>query len=133
VTLLFWPINAMLRRHYRERLSLSLEYRRARRLMRTVCALNILLLVALGACMLAVESNIGLLSSRFDGRLRVLQLLALLDVLGALVGIWYFVRSWREFNLWFWTRIWNSLLMLASIGYAAFLVNWHILSFSLNY
>lgn len=83
--------------------------------------------------MIAAEDNIGLLTSRFDGRLRVLQLLALLDVLGALVGIWYFVRSWREFDLWFWTRIWNSLLMLASIGYSAFLLNWHILSFSLSY
>jgi CubicO group peptidase (beta-lactamase class C family) len=133
VTLLFWPINVLLRRHYGERLSLSLEYRRARRLIRTVCALDILLLVVLAICITAVENNIGLLSSRFDGRLRVLQLLALLDVLGALVGIWYFIRSWREFDLWFWTRIWNSLLMLACIGYAAFLLNWHILSFSLNY
>jgi hypothetical protein len=133
LTLLFWPINAMFRQHYRERLSVSMEYRRARRLMRTVCVLNLLLLVALGICVAYVENNIGLLNSRFDGRLRAIQLLAVIDVLGAFVGIWYFVGSWREFNLWFWTRIWNSLLMLASIGYAAFLLNWHIVSFSLNY
>jgi CubicO group peptidase (beta-lactamase class C family) len=133
LTLLFWPIGAMLRSHYGERLSLSIEYRRVRRLMRTVCALNILLMVVLTVCAIMVQSNIGLLSSRFDGRLRVLQLLALLDGLGALVGIWYFVRSWREFDLWFWARIWNSLLMLACIGYAVFLLNWHILGFSLNY
>jgi CubicO group peptidase (beta-lactamase class C family) len=133
LTLLFWPINAMLRRHYAERLSLSANYRRVRRLMRAACALNILLLVALGIWLSMVDSNIGLLSSRFDGRVRALQLLALVDVLGAFVGIWYFVVSWREFDLWFWTRIWNSLLMLACIGYAAFLLNWHFLSFSLNY
>src|SRR6185312_7210863 len=70
LTLLFWPINAMMRRHYGDRLSVSLEYRRARRLMRTVCALNLLLLIALGACMVAADNNIGLLTSRFDGRLR---------------------------------------------------------------
>ena len=101
--------------------------------MRTICALNILLLVTLGICVVAVQNNVGLLSSHFDGRLRALQLLALVDVLGAIVGVWYFVRSWRELDLWFWTRVWNSLLMLAFIGYAAFLLNWHILSFSLNY
>ena len=133
LTLLFWPINAMLRRHYGERLSVSVGYRRARRMMRAVCGLNIVLLVIVAICMTMVESNIGLLSSRFDGRIRALQLLALIDVLGAFVGIWYFVLSWREFDLWFWTRIWNSLLMLACIGYAAFLLNWHFLSFSLNY
>ena len=133
VALLFWPINAMLRRHYGDRLSLSNEYRRARRLVRALCALNLLLLVAVGICLAAVERNIGLLNSHFDGRLRALQLLALVDVFGAIVAIWYFVRSWREFDLWFWTRVWNFLLMLAFVGYAAFLLNWHTLTFSLNY
>ena len=133
LTLLFWPVNAMLRRHYGDRLSLSIEYRRARRLVRALCALNLLLLVAVGICLTAVERNIGLLNSHYDGRLRALQLLALVDVVGAIVAIWYFVRSWREFDLWFWTRVWNFLLMLAFVGYAAFLLNWHILTFSLNY
>jgi CubicO group peptidase (beta-lactamase class C family) len=133
LTLLFWPINALFRRHYGDRLSVSLEYRRVRRLVRTVCVLNLVLLIALAICMASVQDNIGLLNSRFDGRLRVLQLLAVLDVLGAIVGVWYFVRSWRELDLWFWTRIWNTLLMAACVGYAAFLLNWHLLSFSLNY
>ena len=105
LTLLFWPINALLRRHYGERLSLSTEYRQCAAMVRTVCALNIVLLVALGVWMTLAQNNIGLLSSHFDGRLRVLQVVALLDVLGALVGIWYFVRSWRELDLWFWTRV----------------------------
>jgi CubicO group peptidase (beta-lactamase class C family) len=133
LTLLFWPVNAMLRRHYGERLSVSLEYRRVRRLARTVCAVNIALLIGLGVWMIMSEGNIGLLSSRFDGRLRVLQLVALLDVLGAVVGIWYFIRSWRELDLWFWARIWNTLLMFAFLGFAAFLLNWHLLSWNLNY
>jgi CubicO group peptidase (beta-lactamase class C family) len=133
LTLLFWPVNAMLRWHYGERLSLSLNYRRSRRAVRLVCVLNIVLLVALGIWMTMAEDNIGLLSGRFDGRLRALQLLALVDVLGALVGIWYFVRSWQELDLWFWTRVWNTLLMLACVSYAAFLINWHLLSLSLNY
>lgn len=133
LTLLFWPVNAMLRSHYSERLSLSIEYLRVRRLARAVCALNLILLIALGIWMTMAEDNIGLLGSHFDGRLRVLQLLAFVDVLGALVGIWYFVRSWRELDLWFWTRVWNTLLMFAFVGYAAFLLNWHLLSWSLNY
>ncbi len=133
LTLLFWPINALLRWHYGERLSLSMEYRRTRRTARVVCILNISLLVIFGLWMVMAQDNIGLLSSHFDGRLRVLEALALFDVLGALVGIWYFVRSWREADLWFWTRIWNTLLMLACLGYAFFLVNWHLLNFSVNY
>lgn len=133
LTLLFWPVNAVLRWHYGERLSLSMEYLRVRRIVRIVCLLNIALLIGLAVWMTMADDNIGLLSSRFDGRLRVLQFIALLDVLGAIAGVWYFVRSWRELDLWFWTRVWNTLLMFALIGYAAFLVNWHLLSVSLNY
>jgi hypothetical protein len=133
VTLLFWPVNAIVRSHYGERLSLSLEYRRVRRMARALCILNIALLVALGIWMTMAEHNIGLLSGRFDLRLRVLQLLALVDVVGVIIGIWYFVRSWRELDLWFWTRIWNTLLMFAFVGYAAFLLNWHLLALRLNY
>ena len=74
LTLLFWPVNAMLRHHYGERLTVSVNYRRVRRFMRTLCVLNIVLLVVLGVCLTLVDDNIGLLTSRFDGRLRVLQL-----------------------------------------------------------
>jgi CubicO group peptidase (beta-lactamase class C family) len=133
LTLVFWPANAMLRWHYHYELSLSMEYRRARRLMRLVCALNILLFVALVAWVTVGTSNLGLFSSHFDTRLRVLQLLGLLDVLAVIASIVFFVRSWRELDLWFWARVWNSLLMVACVGYAFFLVNWHILSISLNY
>jgi CubicO group peptidase (beta-lactamase class C family) len=133
LTIIFWPVNIMLRRHYGDRLSLSMEYRRVRRLIPVVCILNIAFLAALGAWIRMAQDNIGLLGSHFDPRLRVLQLLALIDVLSALIGVWYFVRSWRELDLWFWTRVWNTFLMLACVGYALFLINWHFLTFSLNY
>jgi hypothetical protein len=133
LTLVFWPVNIMLRRHYGDRLSLSMEYRRVRRLIPAVCILNIAFLAALGVWIRVAQDNIGLLGSHFDPRLRVLQLLALIDVLSALIGIWYFVRSWRELDLWFWTRVWNTLLMLACISYAFFLISWHFLTLSLNY
>ena len=131
--LIFLPINALLRRHYGQRLELSMEYRRARRWVCVVCVLNLGLLAALGIWIAMAQNNIGLLSSRFDGRLRVVEVLALLDVLGAFVGIWYFVRTWQEADLWFWTKVWSMLLMLACLGYAFFLVNWHLFNFSVNY
>ena len=110
-----------------------MEYRRARRWVCVVCVLNLGLLAALGIWIAMAQNNIGLLSSRFDGRLRVVEVLALLDVLGAFVGIWYFVRTWQEADLWFWTKVWSMLLMLACLGYAFFLVNWHLFNFSVNY
>jgi len=131
--LLFLPINALLRRHYGQRLELSTEYRRARRWVCVACALNLGLMAALGIWIVLAQNNIGLLSNRFDGRLRVIEALALLNLLGAFAGMWYFVRAWQEVDLWFWTKVWSTLLMLACVGYAVFLVNWHLFNFSVNY
>jgi hypothetical protein len=82
---------------------------------------------------MSAEDNIGLLSSHFDLKLRLLQVIGVLGVIGALLAINYCVRSWRDGTLWFWTKVWNTLLMLSCLGYAFFLLNWHMLNFRLNY
>jgi CubicO group peptidase (beta-lactamase class C family) len=133
LTLLFWPLNAMLRGHYRYRLELGPQYLRLRRWMRAICAIDLIFMGCLGLWLASVTDNIAYLSSSFDMRLRVLQVVGLLGVLGTLVAINYCLRSWGDAGLWFWTKIWNTLLMLACIGYTFFLINWHTLNFRLNY
>jgi len=133
LTLLFWPLNAMLRSHYRYRAELTPQYRRLRVWMRWVCALNLVFLAGFAAWLMSAEDNIGLLSSHFDLKLHLLQVIGVLGLIGALVEINYCVRSWSEGTLWFWTKVWNTLLMLACVGYAFFLLNWHMLNFRLNY
>ena len=133
LTLLFWPLNAMLRTHYRYRAELTPQYRRLRFWMRWLCGLNLVFLAGFAAWLMSAEENIGLLSSHFDLKLRLLQVIGVLGVIGALVAINYCVRSWRDGTLWFWTKVWNTLLMLACVGYAFFLLNWHMLNFRLNY
>jgi CubicO group peptidase (beta-lactamase class C family) len=133
LTLLFWPLNAMLRGHYRYRLELSPQYLRLRRWMRAVCAVDLIFMAGLGLWLASVTDNLADVSSNFDMRLRVLQVVGLLGVLGTLVAINYCLRSWGDTGLWFWTKVWNTLLMLACIGYTFFLINWHTLNFRLNY
>ena len=62
-----------------------------------------------------------------------MQVVGLLGALGTLIAINYCLRSWESEGLWFWTKVWNTLLMLACLGYAFFLLNWHMLNFWLNY
>ena len=133
LTLLFWPINAMLRWHYRYGVELTPQYRRLRWWMRLVCVVDLGFLVGFGLWLSAADENFGVLSSRFDPKLRAMQVVGLLGVLGTLIVINYCVRSWRSEGLWFWTRVWNTLLMLACLGYSFFLLNWHMLNFRLNY
>jgi CubicO group peptidase (beta-lactamase class C family) len=133
LTLLFWPVNAMLRTHYGYRAELTPQYRRLRWMLRLVCFFNLAFAGCFAAWLTSVDDNIALLSSHFDGRLHALQVVGVLSLIGALIAINYCLRSWGNASLWFCTKLWNTLLMLACIGYAWFLLNWHMLNFRLNY
>jgi len=133
LTLLFWPVNAILRWHYDYRMDLDPRYRRVRFWMRWVCVADLVFLGSFAYWLSLVDDNIALLSGHFDPKLHAMQAVGLLGALGTLVSIVYFVRSWQSAELWFWTKVWNTLLMLACFGYVFFVLNWHMLNFVLNY
>ena len=133
LTLLFWPLNAMLRSHYGYRAESSAQYRSLRTWIRMVCMLNLICLAGFATWLLSVQDDIALLSSHFDNKLHLLQVLGALGVGGALISVFFCLRSWKDETLWFWAKAWNTLLMLACMGYAFYLLNWHMLNFRLNY
>ncbi len=133
LTLLFWPLNAMLRTHYGHRAELTPQYRSLRMWVRLVCILNLVCLGGFATWLMSVEDDIALLSHHFDMKLHLLQVIGVLGAIGALISIFYCLRSWEDDGLWFWTKAWNTLLMLACLGFAFFVLNWHLLNFHLNY
>jgi len=126
-TLLSWPAAAVLRKHYGATLSLSARSRRLRWLMRITSVASLLFLGLKAAFLASIQSNISALSSSADGYSHFLQMIGLLGVLGLPIAVVYSVGSWRESSLWFWTKAWNSLLLLAFAAYTGFLLNWHLL------
>jgi len=133
LTLLFWPVSAILRKHYEFRLELSQPYRSWRALMRLVCAVNLVFTGLFVAWVASLDSDLAGLSSQFDTRLHLLQALGVVALLGSLLSVLYCLRSWRSESLWLWSKIWNTLLMLACLGFVLFLLNWHMLNFDLRY
>jgi CubicO group peptidase (beta-lactamase class C family) len=133
LTLVFWPVSAMLRRHYNQRLALSGHYLRLRRVMRIVCVLDLAFVGLFFAWLSSLESNLAGLSEHFDGRLHALQVLGVVGLIGSFASIDYCIHSWATNSLWIWTRIWNTLVLLACLGYVFFLLNWHMLKFNLTY
>jgi CubicO group peptidase (beta-lactamase class C family) len=133
LTLLFWPLNAILRWHYGHRVELAPQYRRLRAWMRWICVINLIFLAGFAGWLMRANENIALFGSQFDLRLRALQAVGVLGVIGTPIAINYCVKSWMSEGLWFWTKLWNTLLMVGCLGYAFFLLNWHLLNFRLNY
>jgi CubicO group peptidase (beta-lactamase class C family) len=131
LSLLFWPVGAMIRRHYHQRLELDAGQRRDRLWIRLVCALDIIFVLA----MIHAFSNIeaGSLSERLDLQLNLIQAVAVLGALGTLPVLIACLRAWRDRHLWLWAKVWNFLVLLACIGFTWFVLYWNLLDFSKNY
>jgi CubicO group peptidase (beta-lactamase class C family) len=132
LTLVFWPVAAFVRAHYRSRLELSSQQQRLRVIVRLVCLLDIVFAIGM-VLTLGGDDPTTLLSGKLDSRLFFFQGIGLLGVFGSLAVIYATIRSWGERNLWFWAKAWNLLVMLACIGLAWFAIHWNLVNFNMSY
>lgn len=133
LTVVFWPIAALLRRHYLQKLNVSQERRRLRVLTRLVCLINIVFLAAFLMFFTMSEKNIDVLSPRFNPLLRIIQLVGWLGVIGTIAALLNAVRAWKEPQGWSWAKIGETLIALACLLFVFFVFNWNMLHWSLRY
>ena len=132
LTLVLWPVAAILRKHYGKPLDLSPRARRLRTLVHITCLLVAAFVIGLALLSDAVETPGGL-GSAGDLKIHLLQILGVLTGFGALIAIFNALVSWRDTHQWLWYRIWNALLAIACVGFFWFIYHWHLLNFHLNY
>src|ERR1700722_1640200 len=132
LTLLLWPIGAMIRKHYGKPLALEAGAKRLRMLVRLVCFAVLIFVVGL-LLFVSRTSNPSGLSERGNLWLHLLQIVGLLTGLGTLIAIYNSLKSWGDSQQWFWNKIWNMFLAFACIGFFWFIYHWHLLNFHLSY
>jgi hypothetical protein len=131
LTLLFWPLAGLVRRHYAKPLMLTAGQRRLRRVVRLVCALDLAFLVGWASILLGLN-DVAALNQQLDPWMRLLQVVGWLGIAGLVVTLDNLVRVW-ETPRWWWTRLWDTGIALASIAFVWFLFNWHLLHWRLMY
>jgi CubicO group peptidase (beta-lactamase class C family) len=131
LTLLFWPVGALIRRHYHQRLEMDAPQRRARLWIRLVCALNTIFVLAMLQALSNTEA--GAFSEKLDLHINLVQAVGVLGALGTVLVLIACLRSWRDRNLWAWAKVWNLIVLLACAGFTWFLLYWNLLDFSKNY
>lgn len=132
LTLLLWPVAAILRKHYAHPLSLSDSARRLRVWIHIECFLVVIFVIGLGFLLNVLEKPGGL-GDAGDFKIHLLQVLGLLTGGGALLVIYNAAKSWRDAQQWFWYKIWNIFLAVSCSGFFWFIYHWHLLNFHLNY
>jgi CubicO group peptidase (beta-lactamase class C family) len=131
LTLVCWPLAAIIREHYHQRLELDASYMRLRPWVRVVCAADIAFLLIF--LMVLTSGGINALSSKTDFKFHAIQFLGVLGALGTIIVLLASLRSWRDPHAWFWGKVWNLLLLLACLGFVWFSYHWNLLNFNMNY
>lgn len=131
LTILFWPVSAILRKHYKVSLMLDPGARKWRRWAKIACIVDLIYLIAfLWAFTLLQKLELG---SGGDFKLHLLQVIGILGGVGALLTVICAIKSWSDSTQWVWYKIWNTLLAVGCIGFFWFLMHWHLLNFDLHY
>ncbi len=128
---LFWPIAAMIRRHYGRTLDLSPDNGRLRLLVHFVCVIDILFAVGWVWLLMSLAGG-ELPSSGMDARIRLFQALGWLGIVGAVLVIYAALRFLRA-PVGRWFKAYNIAAALACAAFVWFMFNWHLLRLSLRF
>src|SRR5215475_6661186 len=133
LTVLLWPVMALVRKHYGKQLTLTPQQKRLRLLVRLACLATLLFVGAYLLFFTVALKDIGMLSPRGNPWIRLIQLLGWLGVSGTVLALYGAFRSWKEPGRRIWSRIGDTLVALAFVGLAWFTFTWNLLHWSLRY
>lgn len=132
LTVLLWPVAALIRRRYRQPLVLSASARRWRRWSQIVAILYLLFVAGWLYVLGQMNDSIGNMGDGFDGTLRLVQAFGVLAVIGTLAVIANAVCAWRERGP-VWRKLSSAALLVACLAGVWFTFSLHLLNLHLNY
>lgn len=133
LTVVLWPVTAIVRRRYGKPFPLEGRNATAYRVVRAGALASALAIIAWGATVMALFSNLRLMNPSFDIVLLALQILGTLAVVGGfLVALWNVAVVWRGRRSWF-AKLWSVVIALSTFVLLWLAVAYHLVGFSVNY
>ncbi len=133
LTVVAWPVSALVRRHYGARYTLAGQDARAHRWIRIA---SLAVLVSIGAMVgmvFAMMSDLGMMSPGKDGLVIALRALTTIVLpIGAAVALWnawVVLRSRRSL----WAKLWSLVLAASCLALLWIGIACHLVGFSANY
>jgi CubicO group peptidase (beta-lactamase class C family) len=131
LTVLLWPVGALIRKHYGRPLQLTPSESRQRLLVRLVCVLFVGLFVG-WVSVLSMANDINGINS-LPRWVIIFGLLGIVCCIGAIYVVLNAFRSWRTSGRWIWARVHDLALAIACIGLVWFLLNWKLMNFNVHF
>lgn len=131
--LIAWPITALVQRRKRAPQALTLGEKRRRIATRLSILAAGLSLFGWIAFLLRASTDLALLADASDGFLRLLQLLAIVAVLGLALVLWDFFKLLRRGDVTTWPKIAQGALAFACAASVWFILRFDLLRMPLDY
>jgi hypothetical protein len=133
LTVLAWPISALVRRHYGVPYRLEGQDAKAHRWIRIAAVTVLALLTAWAITVSKMISELDLLTASMDGWLWTLQLLSLFVFTGAAAaGIWNAMVVVRGSRKWY-AKVWGIVLAVSLVVMLWIALAFHLIAFDVNY
>ena len=133
LTVLFWPVGALVRRHYRNPLPYAGREAKAYRWVRIGALASLIAIGGWLGTVLAMLSDLTLLSSQFDWLVVVVHVIGTIAVfVGLALALWHLSVVWKANKRWL-GKIWAVVLVFATAICAWVAITYHLVGISTNY
>ncbi len=131
LTVLMWPVAAIIRKRYGRPLDLNPMERKLRLVSRLVCLLFILFVGGWGFLLAKAEDPAVI--NTLGPWIIILGLLGVLSAIGTLLVCFNALQNWRAPNRWIWIKLYETALALGCIGLIWFALTWNLMNFNVHY
>jgi CubicO group peptidase (beta-lactamase class C family) len=133
LTVILWPVAALVRRHYRKPLPFSGRDAKAYRWVRIGALASLVAILAWLGIIVAMFEDLALLSESMDAWLVVLHVLGSIAVFAGLaLAVWHLVVVWGGKRRWT-AKVWSVVLVLATAVLAWIAVAYHLVGLGTDY
>jgi hypothetical protein len=133
LTVIFWPVAALVRRHYRKPLPFSGRDAKAYRWVRIGALASLVAILAWLGIIVAMFEDLALLSESMDAWLVALHVLGSIAVFAGLaLAVWHLVVVWGGKRRWT-AKVWSVVLVLATAVLAWIAVAYHLVGLGTDY
>ena len=133
LTVVAWPVSALVRRHYGARYPLSGSDARAHRWIRIASLAVLASMGAMIAMVFMMMSDLGMMSPDSDGMVIAMRALTTIVLpVGAAIALWNAWTVLRSGRSW-WAKLWALVLAAACLALLWIGIACHLVGFSANY
>jgi CubicO group peptidase (beta-lactamase class C family) len=133
LTVLLWPVRALVRRHYKAGIGLEGVQKRAHLLSRIAALLIFATLLGWALAIMTMMGDITNLNAAFDPVIIMLQVLSFIAFVGGFAVLaWNLWATWRSGRRWP-AKLWSVALFLAAFVVLWIAIAFNLLGFGVNY